>query len=169
MLTKWEYKELQSLRRKAKSRIQKEIEELYIPQHGHQFSRAEMGSTQLKTLESQIKNLERLEKERGYEFNRIKSRLKNWGRDDYEMRKAIVYRENFLNSLENLALNNDEFQKIYDYFKSITNPLQFYETAQRSELLQDFFLWYQQPESYLQFNDTNELADYILSQYKLEK
>lgn len=125
-----------------------------------------MGSVRLRTIEAQLKNLEKLESKKGFDFKTIKWRIQNLGSKDYEMRKAIVFRENFLLSLEKLALNNDIFEEIFDFFNSIKNPLQFYETTQRSEILQDFFLWYQQPESYMQFSDVNELGSYILSHYK---
>ena len=70
-----------------------------------------------------------------------------------------------MNELENLKDNTPEFQKVYDYFKNINNPITFFNTTQKSQVLQDFFVWYKNPETYAGFDSNSELADYILEEY----
>ena len=80
--------------------------------------------------------------------------------------QAYIFRENFMKELEDLKDNTPEFQKVYDYFKNIYNPITFFNTTQKSQALQDFFVWYKDPETYADFKNTEELTEYIMNKYK---
>ena len=166
-ITKWEYKILKREQRRASRRMQAEIARLNIAEAGQKYSRAEMGSIELNKLEVNYKNIQKLESAIKEDFRELKRRIHNIGASDFNMRRSITYRENFMEELEKLKNNYPEFEKIYDKFNKITNPEKFYEVAKRSQALQDFFEWYKTPENYADFSSTLELADYIMEEYKL--
>lgn len=165
-ITKWEFNILKQEKKVASNRLKSELRKLNQPKY-EGFSRAQMGSMEARNIESQLKNLEKLEKTVGYEFKRLKERIHNIGSNDYIMRKSIVYRENFLRELRNLKTSYSEFDKIYDKLNSIKNPITFFETTQKSTALQDFFEWYITPENYASFSSSSELVDYIINEYQL--
>ena len=163
-MTVWERKELAKQTQIAKRRLNTELKELKKPNE-QGFSRVQMGSIEARQIEAQLKNLDKLEKKVGYEFRRLKDRIHSLGASDYSMKKAYVYRENFLSELQKLQRNSPEFKIVYDYFENITNPISFFNETQKSNALQDFFVWYQTPENYASFGTKEELGRYILKQY----
>ena len=165
-ITKWERRELGIESRTAQTRLTKELKNLYAPKQGEKYSRAQMGSIRVREIEAQLRNLKQIETKKGYEFKRLKERIHNVGTSDYENRKAIIFRNNFMNELTNLKNNNKEFLKVYEYFEKIKNPIEFFNTTQKSQVLQDFFEWYIDPENYGNFKDNNDLVDYIINEYK---
>lgn len=165
-ITKWERRELGIESRTAQKRLTKELKNLYTPKQGEKFSRAQMGSIRVREIEAQLKNLKQIETKKGYQFEKLRQRIHNIGTSDYEYRKAIVYRNNFMNELTNLKNNNKEFIKVYEYFEKIKNPIEFFNTTQKSQVLQDFFEWYMDSENYGNFQDNNELVEYIINEYE---
>ena len=164
-LTKWERRELGRQVGIAKRRLNKELASLNEPSIGG-FSRVQMGSVRAREIEAQIKSLGKLETKTGFEFNRLKKSIRIQGASDYSMKKSIVFRENFLNELSNLSKNSKEFEGVYNYFKNITNPIDFFEKTQKSNVLQDFFQWYKNPNDYLASLSAEELANYIINEYE---
>ena len=63
-----------------------------------------MGSTKVRALQSQIKNLKMIETKKGYEFNALRRRIKKMGSSDYEMKKAIIYREKKWKNIHTLKI-----------------------------------------------------------------
>lgn len=164
-ITKWEYQQLQSMRRTATKRLNQEYQELQKP-NLQGFSRLQMGSQRAREIQDTLRSINKLEEKTGYEFERISRRIKMLGTYDYTLKKAYVFQENFLEQLQDLAKNDDSFQKVFDYFKDIKNPITFFNTTQKSQALQDFFEWYKTPENYAGFATTDELAEYILKEYR---
>lgn len=167
-ITKWERDELLNRRKIAENRLKKELEGLQLARERGTSSREyRMGSETFRSVKATLESFKKLETAKGYEFEKIKRRILDYGTYDYEMRKSIVFKENFLNSLYNLAETDSAFQKVYDYFAKIKNPLRFYEITRRSNVLEDFFQWYQNPNDYLATMSSDELADYIISEYQI--
>ena len=163
-LTKWERRELGIQSRTAQNRLRQELKELNLPSKSG-FSKVQMGSLRQKEIEAQIKNLQKIEEKTGYEFERLSERIKSIGTSDYTLRKAYVFRENFMNQLEILKNNSPEFEKVYEHFNKIKNPITFFNETQKSDVLQDFFVWYSMPENYASFENIDELTEYIIKEY----
>lgn len=100
-----------------------------------------MGSRRAREIEAQLKNLATLETKTGYEFDRLRNRIKNIGVSDYSMRKAIVYRENYFSMLETYK-SFDNYEKLIAILNNITNPIEFYEFVSQNELLADITFMY---------------------------
>lgn len=165
-ITKWERKELGIMSRTAQKRLTQELKELNEP-NKEGISKVQMGSLRQKEIEAQLKNLKKIEEKAGYEFERLKRRIEYLGTSDYTLKMSYVYRKNFMEQLENLKKNSPEFQRVYDYFNDIKNPIEFFNVTQRSDILSDFFLWYQVPENYGSFESKEDVANFIIKEYKL--
>lgn len=164
-ITKWEKHEIVLQRNIAEKRLKEELQQLNEPEYSGKFSRVQMGSEEARRIEATLESIKKLESKKGYEFERLKNRIKYIGTSDYTLKKAYIYRENFMKELEDLKDNTPEFQKVYEYFKNINNPITFFNTTQKSQVLQDFFVWYKNPETYAGFDSNSELVDYIFEEY----
>ena len=107
------------------------------------------GSIEFRELQARIKNLRQLETKKGYEFQRLKDRIHSMGRSDYEMRKAIVYRENYIKEMEKYK-GFENYDKLMFTLKAIKNPIQFYNFLRDkdNDLLTD--LTYQSDQTFTQ-------------------
>lgn len=151
-ITKWERRELGIESRTAQIRLTKELKNLYTPKQGEKFSRAQMGSIRVREIEAQLKNLKQIESKKGYQFERLRQRIHNIGTSDYNMRRAITYRNNYINEMKKYShLKNYELLK--EKMESLSNPVDFYEFVKDKELVKD--LTYQSDEYYKQseFNE----------------
>ena len=145
-ITKWERRELGIQSRSAQLKLQAELKALNEPLEGG-FSRAQMGSAKVRALQSQIKNLKMIETKKGYEFNALRRRIRKMGASDYEMKKAIIYRENYLKEMEKYS-HFDNYDELMKKLKSIENPINFFKFVSQNELTQD--LTYQSDQYYSQ-------------------
>lgn len=145
-ITKWERRELGIQSRIAQIRLKNELKNLNKPL-SEGFSRVQMGSQRAREIESQLKNLKQIENKKGYEFKRLKERIQNIGTSDYIMKKAIVYRENYVKEMEKYS-HLDNYEKLVEKFESLKNPVKFYEYMSQNELTQD--LTYQSDEYFTQ-------------------
>ncbi|MDD7622606.1 MAG: hypothetical protein SOY33_05570 [Candidatus Onthovivens sp.] len=145
-ITKWERRELGIQSRIAQTRLQNELKTLNEPMENG-FSRAQMGSMRVREINAQIKNLKNIESAVGYEFNRLRERLSRMGTSDYTMKKAIVFRENYLKEMEKYS-HFDNYEKLMKKLRSFTNPISFFNFVSQNELTGD--LTYQSDETYTQ-------------------
>lgn len=145
-ISKWERRELGIQSRIAQSRLQAELKTLNEPTENG-FSRVQMGSLRAREIEAQIKNLKNIESAVGYEFNRLRERLSRMGTSDYTMKKAIVFRENYLKEMEKYS-HFDNYEKLMKKLRSFTNPISFFNFVSQNELTGD--LTYQSDETYTQ-------------------
>lgn len=145
-ITKWERRELGIQARIAGTRLQRELKALNEPMESG-FSRAQMGSTRVREIEAQLRNLKQIETKSGYEFQRLRSRIARSGVSDYTMKKAITYQENYIKEMEKYS-HFDNYDLLMAKLKSFKNPISFYEFVSKTELTAD--LTYQSDEYYTQ-------------------
>lgn len=134
-ITKWERRELGIQVGIAKRRLNKELKSLNEPSFGG-FSRVQMGSLRAREIEAQIKHLDKIEMTKGYEFRRLKRSINLQGSSDYEMKKAIVFRENYINEMEKYS-HFTNYDKLMFRLKAISNPLNFYDFVSQNEISGD--------------------------------
>lgn len=145
-ISKWERRELGIQSRIAQTRLKAELKKLNEPQENG-FSRVQMGSIRAREIEAQIKNLKQIEIKVGYEFNMLKRRIALQGASDYTMKKAIVFRNNYIKEMEKYS-HFDNYDKLMKKLNSITNPISFFNFVSQNELTGD--LTYQSDETYTQ-------------------
>ena len=145
-ITKWERRELGIQSRIAQTRLTRELKALNEPTESG-YSRAQMGSTRVREIEAQIRNLKQIETKSGYEFQRLRSRIARTGVSDYTMKKAITYQENYIKEMEKYS-HFDNYELLMAKLKSFKNPISFYEFVSKTELTAD--LTYQSDEYYTQ-------------------
>ena len=145
-ITKWERKELGIQQRITTSRLKRELESLNKPL-ANGYSRTQMGSERAREIEAKLSKIRKIEELKGYEFKQLSKQLKTWGVSDYEMKKAIIYRDNYMKELEKYS-HLDNYDKLMQELKKLSNPISFFNFMSKNELTQD--LTYQSDQFYTQ-------------------
>ena len=120
-----------------------------------------MGDAEFKKLLRTKESIEDLFNRKGAEFRRTKGRTTSWGKNDYDLWRASIYRENFMNSLEEMS-SFKNYKLLKDKLDSIENPIQFYNYVQKSSIISDLFLFYKDKataQTYGGFVDNQEAFD----------
>ena len=106
-----------------------------------------MGSMRGREIEAKLKRIKNIEELEGYEFKRLREQLSKLGVSDYEMKRAIIYQQNYMKELEKYA-HLDNYEKLMQALKKYSNPISFYKFMSKNELTQD--LTYQSDQFYTQ-------------------
>lgn len=132
-LSKWEYKELGYLKKNASIKLRNEIKEI-------DRSKTPYETVDERITKGLIKNFNKLNESKGKEFREIKRRLNFYGSSDYEMKKAVIWKENLLEQAENVS-NLKGYDKFIEFINSFKNPIQLYETIkERTHTLIDDYI-----------------------------
>ena len=130
-----------------------------------------MGDREFKQLLRTKESIEDLFNRTGSEFERTRRRTLSWGKTDYDLWRASVYRENFMNSLKEMS-NYENYNLLRDKLESIENPIKFFEYVQQSNILSDLFLFYKDKataQTYGGFSSNQEAFDTaIFEQLKIK-
>lgn len=111
------------------------------------FQKHKCGSGRVREIEANIGRLKSIETKTGYAFKKLKEAIQIQGKSDYSMKKAITYKQNYLNVLEKYS-HLDNYDKLMNELKKHNNPLSFFEFMSQNELSQD--LTYQSDQYYTQ-------------------
>lgn len=142
-VTKWEHNENVINTRVATRYINAQIRKLEMPIDKGDYSRAEMGSIELRQWTATLHSIRKLELKQGYEYNRTKLRLEDLSKADYEFIKSIIFRENFMKALES-AENMEGYDLLMKKLNRYKNPVSFYKLIKKSNVFMDIFLYYKE-------------------------
>ncbi len=145
-MTAWENTENIIAKRIATRNINHQIKKLNVPRYDG-FSRVQMGSEEFRELSNTLKSFERLDKLKGYEYNRLRERINKYATSDLKMKRSIVYRENYINEMKKYS-HFDNYDLLMEKLNSIKNPISFYEFVSQNEFTGD--LTYQSDQYYTQ-------------------
>lgn len=107
------------------------------------YSKAQMGSQEYREILANLRSLKNLELKKGADFTRMKDRITKYGNLDYKMVKATIFRENFMEALEQSGAENFEnFSLLEKKMNRIKNPINFYEFIKKSNVFMDIFDYY---------------------------
>ena len=118
IVTEWEYKELKNLQQTATRNLRKEIESIRM--EGQPYI-----TTEERTLRATLSNIRNLNTATGSEFRRIKQRINIVGSSDYEYKKALIWKENYLNTISRYS-NYKGYDKLMKLLSHYENPISFY-------------------------------------------
>lgn len=156
-ITLWEHRENVINKRRATRFIKSQIRELEKPIDKGDYSKAEMGAEELRKWVADLHSITKLEKEKGYNYERLKLRVDTLGRHDYTYAKSIIFRENFeyaLNHLDGLE-GYDLLMKKLNRYK---NPINFYNLIKQSNVFMDIFTYYDNSSGIVYGGFSNEQA-----------
>lgn len=159
-LTRWEVSELKKAQKRAVTNIQGKMREIV-----EDMSNV-MGDTEYKRLKRTKASIEDLFNRSGSEFARTSLRTLSWGRKDYDLYRAEIFRENFMNSLKKMS-NFDNYNLLVSKLEKIENPIRFYEYIEKSNILSDLFLYYNDAptsQTYGGFSSNQEAFDTAIFQ-----
>lgn len=155
-VTAWEKRELTIQKQRATRSINKRISEIDTT-----FG---MGNKEIQALKGTLNSLKNIENKKGSEYKRALQTLKNNARSDRELRKAEIWKNNFLNNLDMLS-SYENFDLLKNAIDKIKNPIKLYEFLSKSDILSDFFLWYKDKatsNTIAGFSDNQEAFDNAL-------
>ena len=156
-ITRWERDELKKLERNATRRLKNELASI---------DKIEKPYTTQREIEinAQLNNLKTWQNKKGFEFNKMKSRLQNIGTLDYEIKKASVYKENYINAMREAFSNFENFEVLENKLKTIKNPKSFFKYIQQSDYLSDLFLYYDDESGTLVYGGLSSNEDIFNSE-----
>lgn len=158
-ITKWEYTELKKAQKRAVGTIQEKAWKIIDSDTNV------IGDLEFKKLMRTKESIEDLFNRLGSEFKRTAKRTLSWGRKDYDLREASIYRENFMEKALPKMSDYDNYDILYNKLVSFENPIKFYEYIQQSDILQDLFLFYNDKataQTYGGFTSNQEAFDYAI-------
>lgn len=117
-----------------------------------------MGEERITEIQDTLENLDKTFNSRE-SLDRMSKRLAFIGREDYELARNKLFRDNFMKSLDNIK-NFDNYDVLKKELNKIKNPNKFYDYVKKSPVLMDIFLWYKEDDGSLVYStfDTNEQA-----------
>ena len=155
VITQWEYSELKKAMKRATTRITDQAREIV------DTDRNVIGDVQFKKLLRTKESIEDLFNRTGSEFKRTAGRTMTWGKTDYELYRADIFRENFMKALEEMS-TYENYKLLKEKLESIRNPIEFFNYVKQSEILRDLFLYYKDKatsQTYGGFKDNQEAFD----------
>jgi hypothetical protein len=158
-ITRWEYSELKKAQKRAIGTIQEKAWEIIDSDTNV------IGDLEFKQLMRTKESIEDLFNRLGSEFKRTAKRTLSWGKNDYELWRAQIYRDNYMNKVLSYMSDYDNYELLVKKLNSIENPIKFYEYVQKSNVLQDLFLFYKDKataQTYGGFTSNQEAFDYAI-------
>ena len=158
-ITKWEYSELKKAQKRAVSSIQEKARGII------EDDKNVIGDLEFKQLMRTKESIEDLFNRLGSEFERTAKRTLSWGKNDYELWRASIYRENYMEKVLAHMSDYENYDILYNKLMSIENPIRFYEYINKSDILQDLFLFYKDKataQTYGGFTSNQEAFDYAI-------
>lgn len=119
-----------------------------------------MGSERATEIQRQIKRLRDIEGRTGESLKLLKQSIRFQGASDFEMKKATIFRENYIKEMEKYK-GFRNYEIFMNKLKSIHNPIEFFDFVSKNELMQD--LTYQSEEYY-----TEEAFNTFISQFDID-
>ena len=147
-VTKWEKNEIALQLRIAKTNIKKEMRRFeQVVEGSGGYTRAQMGSSEYRSLKATLKSLDNVYAKNMSEFRRAKQRIETLGVSDLSMKRAITYRNNYMEVLKKYE-GYENYNKLMNRINKISNPESFYRFFSKDDITVD--LTYQSDETMLE-------------------
>ncbi len=122
-VTKWELNEVKRAKRRAERRLTGELAGIEAGSIG-------TGNTRANEIKATLESFEKFASGDLAQFKRISSSIMRQGRTDYEMKKALIFQQNFIKAYEKMGR-----KEIVEFARSFRNPMNFWEAIQNSEFM----------------------------------
>lgn len=149
-ITKWEFEEVKKARKRATKRLTSELEEINIG----------TGNIRANEIKSTLESFEKLTEGDFSTFRRISRSIFKQGKSDYDMTKALIFQQNFINAYEKMGR-----KEIVEFAKSFKNPMDFWNAIKDSNFI-DISLHYDMEEGLVSFGEMTNNESYY---YELQK
>lgn len=120
-ITKWEFEEVNKARKRAERRLTGELA-------GIESRALGTGNTRANEIRATLESFEKFALGDIEQYKRISSSIIKQGKSDYELKKALIFQENFIKAYEKMGR-----KEVVIYAKSFRNPLDFWEAIKNSE------------------------------------
>ena len=124
-ITAWEKEKLQKEQKRAVQKLQRELRK-------EKRSEYRMGTPEYQHLKATLQSVKNFEKLSGKKLQEAIQRIESYGSLDFDMRKATIYRKNYMTMLRKTYQNYDNYLKLVRRLNKIQNPIDFYEFIRNS-------------------------------------
>lgn len=123
-MTKWEHNELVNMKRVATRKLNRELGQV-------DKAKTPYVTSEERIIRANLMNIQKLETTQNKEFQRIKSRINFIGSSDYEMKKAVIWKENYLKIIEDYQ-DYEGYDKLKKLLNKYKNPITFFNLFKES-------------------------------------
>lgn len=155
-MTAWEKREISYQKGVAKRRLEKMIK-------AERRTHYKGGTQKYNELKATLKSIDDLYNVKGKKFELAKARIENYGSQDYEIRVAETYKDNYLRMLKETFEGVKGYRKLVSKIKSM-NPITFYnklKNMEQGEKVKDIRFMYDTSEY-------QEMFNLLLSEFDLD-
>lgn len=124
-ITMWEKEKLQREQKRAIQRLRRELRKEKRPEY-------RMGTPEYQYLKGSLESVKNFEKLTGKRLQEAIKRIESYGSLDFDMRKATIYRANYMKMLRKEYQNYDNYLKLVRRLNKIPNPIDFYNFIKNS-------------------------------------
>ena len=148
-ISKWERHELNLSTKRATKMLTIEL----MKETQNPINAFGMKSNRIREIEATLENISNVEKVTGSKFKKIKQRIFALGTEDKNLKRAKIFKENYLKGLTDKQFKTfKNYDKFMNYINTnLKNPLKFYDVISKSEVLSNFFFWYDSSEGIISF------------------
>lgn len=129
-VTNWEKEKIEKEIKVRASALKVDLERYETPNE-QGYSLSQMGNTKAKAIKSNLKDIEKLGKTVGAEFKRIKKYLNLTGFTDFEYKKALQYKKNYMKTIEAFS-NLKGYNELKREFEKHSDPKEFFEWIEKT-------------------------------------
>lgn len=142
-ITLWEQQEIQRQANYAIRKMKQELKELNKPTESG-FSYAQMGVSRVKELERMIGKIEKIDTAtEKKDIEKARNLAKAIGTADYDTKKAIIYRQNYMTMYEKTYGNYKNYKKFKQKLDSLQDPKAFWNYLKTNDKLRDIDFMYE--------------------------
>lgn len=148
-ISKWERHEINLATKRATKMLTQE----YMREVQKPINVFGMKSDRISQIEATLESINKFEKVSGGKFKKLKERIFKLGTSDKELKRAKIFKKNFLKGMNDKQFNSFKNIGLFKKYinQNLKNPLKFYETISNSEILSNFFIWYDSSEGIITF------------------
>lgn len=131
-ITKWEKRQIDRANKNYVEMLNKELASIDKTLKPYKTQRE-------REIEKSLKLAKNTYKLRGKNFEEEKKRIQILGNIDFSLKKALNYKKNYLQVMQDNYQNFQNFDKLMKKMLSISDPFRFFEIASKNELMQDLY------------------------------
>lgn len=144
IMTKWEKKELDYARAGLLRKVNAEMKKIETAEKPYRSDKQK----ELEITKQDIRDIYTLT---GEAFERKKNQILKKSSSSYDLRKNIIYKENYIETIRRKYSNFDNYDKLINYMQKLS-PKQFYDKSQSVPQLEDLTLISDQTMAQNEFN-----------------
>lgn len=148
-ITAWENASLKKQANIRLTELTKELEEYKTPNE-QGLTLVQMGNSEARRIQANIDRINELGKKTGSAFKSLKKYIKTTGTNDYTLRKATVYRNNYIETIEKQFSKLHGYKELKKAFRQHSNPIEFFDWIKATGNINIIDIYYESNQTFTQ-------------------